>query len=38
MIDVFERWNMPPDEADEWRGWILARQRFIRIDPDKPAD
>jgi hypothetical protein len=19
MIDVFERWNMPQEEADEWR-------------------
>jgi hypothetical protein len=24
MIDVFERWNMPRDEADEWRRRIVA--------------
>ena len=33
-IDVFERWNMPAAEADEWRRRILARGRFVELDLD----
>jgi hypothetical protein len=38
MIDVFERWSMPPDEADELRRRVMARQRLMQIDSDSPAD
>ena len=27
LIDVFERWDMPAEEADEWRRRILVHQR-----------
>jgi hypothetical protein len=33
VIDIFERWDTPPDEADEWRRRILARRWFLDL-PD----
>jgi len=39
MIDGFERWEMPPKEADEWRRRILARQRLLKIaENSDPVD
>jgi hypothetical protein len=38
MINVFERSNMPPDEANEWRRRILARQRFMQVGSNSSAD
>lgn len=36
LVSVFERWgSMSPEEADEWRRRILARQRFL--EPAPPA-
>ena len=32
LIDVFERWNMPPEEGDEWRRRILAMRAFLELD------
>jgi len=37
MVSVFERWNMPPEEAAEWRRRILARQRFLAL-PNTATD
>ena len=34
MIDVFERWNMPADEAAEWRRRTVARQWFMSLAAD----
>ena len=31
-IDVFERWNMPAEEADEWRRRIVGRREFVVLD------
>ena len=32
-VDVFERWNMPADEAEDWRRRIMARR-----GPSRNAD
>jgi len=32
MIDLFGRWNMPQDEADDWRRRIPARRVFLDLD------
>ena len=31
-IDIFERWNMPAEEADEWRRRIVGRQEFLALE------
>ena len=36
LIDLFERWNMSPEEADEWRRRILAREPFLELGDDQP--
>ena len=36
-IDVFERWNMPAEEADEWRRRIVGRQAFVALDLGETA-
>lgn len=38
MIDVFERWDMPREEADAWRLRILGRQWFLKLDGATTAD
>ena len=35
-IDVFERWNMPAEEADEWRRRIVGRREFVACDLEEP--
>ena len=32
-VEVFERTGMSHMEADEWRRRIVARQRFLALDP-----
>ena len=34
LIDVFERWNMTTEEADEWRRRIAARWAFLDLPED----
>ena len=36
LVGVFERWgSMNQSEADEWRRRIIARQRFLDLDPSQ---
>ena len=37
MIEVFEQWNMPAEEADEWRRRILAKQTYLGLNACSPA-
>jgi hypothetical protein len=37
LVGVIEGWgSMSPDEADEWRRRIEAKQRFLDLDPSQP--
>ena len=31
LLDVFQRWDMPAAEADEWRRRIVAHQRLLSL-------